>query len=644
MATGIDNPLKAPIIIDPDLPLPEGAAFRLGGLPWRCRKSPSQVSVSSDGKWVAVGGNEEIVHLGELATAKPLGTLDPGRYCVTALRFHPHLPYLAAGTYEGPVLLWDINTRERVAAFRRFRGHVTTLRWGEHARLLLIGREDGEVVAWDVQRNRMAYKLYLVHYCLERTISVSPCTQYAAVYDVCSWRQPSQRANICSASVWEVGSGRVLWRRWLPFEWAKCAAGQAGQMLYVIAHESSATTNDLWAFDMATGEKELLLAGLPRFVTAMVLSPCGKRLALGSDHGDVLIVELSSGRLVEIASLGRNIELLEWSGDGAHLVCATLECVLRVLPAKSTGLIPEVVGHSGPISFLGWGRPSGPLITASATDHTIRFWDLATRCEQWRLRVGAGDRYAVSPSGRHIAVQDSSGLRLLEAAPNGRQVKFPYGSYEWPYFVFAGNDTSVILVSRKKARACLIAVNGTRGFECREQALGRPKDSAASSDEAPTAAALVGGELWVAYQDGYIGVYDASTLEFRDFQACTDERNACVRVSRIVADHQERRVALKVPKGVLVVELPERRVVRALPFEGRPVDFSPNGRLLLMCGREQTAVWDLEQDRIVAQFGGHPGEVTCAMFSPDGRLIVTGGSEGLIIGWDLDRLLGAAAT
>ena len=88
----------------------------------------------------------------------------------------------------------------------------------------------------------------------------------------------------------------------------------------------------------------------------------------------------------------------------------------------------------------------------------------------------------------------------------------------------------------------------------------------------------------------------------------------------------------------------------------RAVDFSPNGRLLLTAGDDKAVkvrappvwakksrlpfatvepflllpspqLWALPQQRFAAALGSHNNWVRCAAFSPDGRLVSSGGDD-----------------
>jgi WD40 repeat protein len=66
--------------------------------------------------------------------------------------------------------------------------------------------------------------------------------------------------------------------------------------------------------------------------------------------------------------------------------------------------------------------------------------------------------------------------------------------------------------------------------------------------------------------------------------------------------------------------------------------FSPDGRRVLTASRDNTArLWDANNGKLVATFEGHRDAVLSAVFSPDGRRVLTASSDGTARVWEADN-------
>lgn len=71
----------------------------------------------------------------------------------------------------------------------------------------------------------------------------------------------------------------------------------------------------------------------------------------------------------------------------------------------------------------------------------------------------------------------------------------------------------------------------------------------------------------------------------------------------------------------------------------RNVVFSPDGRLIVSGGEDnRVIVWDSVRRERLATFNDHSGWITAVAFSPDGRFFATGSTDTTIIIWDAQRL------
>ncbi len=90
---------------------------------------------------------------------------------------------------------------------------------------------------------------------------------------------------------------------------------------------------------------------------------------------------------------------------------------------------------------------------------------------------------------------------------------------------------------------------------------------------------------------------------------------------------------------------PEPRLLsghRGLPGSFRALvwdtDYSPVDNLLVSAGGDATIrLWDPQSAELLGAYPAHPGGATCLAFNPDGRLLASGGLDGSVIIWSVEK-------
>ena len=121
------------------------------------------MSFSPNGSRLASGSAsfDETAKLWDVATRAQIATLEGHTSTVASVAFSaPDGALLATGGRDGMVLLWDVLTREKIAAFGHTDG-VNSVSFSPDGTTLAAGSEDGKILLWDISKWMRPYPFAL---------------------------------------------------------------------------------------------------------------------------------------------------------------------------------------------------------------------------------------------------------------------------------------------------------------------------------------------------------------------------------------------------------------------------------------------------------------------------------------------------
>lgn len=246
-----------------------------------------RVDWSRDGKLLASTGNDGAVRLwqaGDLSAAGELLKLPGGRS--NGVAFLPDSRHLAAASGAGAISLWQLDAAARASARHTASPPAATHTWR-------IGASTAQDLIWqDACR------------CL-----------LAPGHDGVSWLLPvTDVQNLVASAPVALRSSSA----------ASAAAAHAA--LIYTAHADGYLR--VWS---VTGElqRELLLSG--DRLSSLSISPDGKRIAVGTEQGSVLLIDRDSLQLLIKPKLDSGVWLLRFTPDGSQLHVLTLDKQLHRL-------------------------------------------------------------------------------------------------------------------------------------------------------------------------------------------------------------------------------------------------------------------------------------------------------------------------
>jgi WD40 repeat protein len=640
-------------------PLPEGALARLGTE--RFRMDGFLAALSPDGKLLAVADGWEAVRLLDAVTGRELRRLTAGSMpSCGPLLFTPDSRRLAVGRFRG-LHIFDV-----------VGDGVDRLELGGDKHLAVAFSADGKVLAsgtmddpgncavavWEVASGKRLARFGVLPASFGGLIRVSLSADgnLLAAWGMSRGRRDHDEMPR-SVRLWDVAAGKEL--RQIETDdgmvW-EAALSPDGRTLGVLEGPGQVST-----WEVATGRLLRRWAGRECNGALLCFSPDGKVLAAGVDGGVVQLWEIASGRRLAVPP-GPACDLfgLAFLPGGQILAAGRNGRALRLWEVL-TGR--ERTPRGGPVSAvesLGLS-PDGRTLFSAGSDG-VRRWDLPSGSEGQFLPTPPIERncvmapLALSPDGRFALCGALYGdlWRVVEVAA-GREIFSIDRQRE-----VEEKDRLRATITRTRAFAfsadgSRLAVFGGDGFTG-GKALLRVWDVV--TGEELQALKTEGDErLCVALSSDGRRAVTVATSAFRrpcvlrvwdlgtGKTVCRGEARDCGIDQIAFSADGVLLASAGWQRGIRLWDAATGTVVREFEGGGELVTagpiFSPDDRLLATSvtphkGQEaHLRVWELASGKVRCEFRGHRGAVHALAFSPDCRILVSGGQDTTVLLWDV---------
>ncbi|MFC1764274.1 protein kinase [Planctomycetota bacterium] len=324
---------------------------------------------------------------------------------------------------------------------------------------------------------------------------------------------------------------------------------------------------------------------------ASALSPDGKRVVCGGPNRTIKVFDLAAGKEltsfseaytgimqhVEFSPDGKRIASCDGSGSGEVKIWDTTDV------NKPTTSIRHGAGFLAPcVSF----SPDGnQIVSAMASDGTIKVWDAATGTERLVLNEQKKGVWFVtfSPNGKDIVSAGRGGkIKIWDAVSGDEKMSFQGHddvietvSFNSDGSLFAsGSDDNTIKIWNATTGSLVESLYGHEG----------PINAVAFSPDDKT---IISGS-W----DTTVRIWDIATGK-------------------------------------------ELRNLRGHEGMVTSVSFTPDGKQAVSAGAGTIKIWDVNVDREIKRFLGQGSIVRAIAFSPDGKRLVSRGYNNRVKVWDV---------
>ena len=617
------------------------------------------LAFSPDGKTLASATKHEI-YLWDIESAQPIKTINPeSEKSVKSVAISPDGSIIASGGLDENLTLFDAATGNQKNKFDLETGAVNTIAFSADGNTIAVGTEE-VVYLLDIQTLEIR-TLQLAHVGQILSLMFSPdgstlaCggdNAIAVLIDVDTEQQKAelQGHNKKVNSVVFNPDGTLL------------ASG--GDDKKVI----------LW--DANTGKIVHSTDSFDSQVWSLTFSPDGKTLTVGGSYSRIGLLDIDTHEFSTISSNISSTTGMSYSADGKTLVTAS-RSGLHLWDMEKGSPKSALVGHQGYVSCVKY-NPNDGSIVSGGVDGTVRIWN--NKVGEYRdittgfIRVVSDVEY--SPDGNTFATTGGNyAVRLWDATT--KKLKTAFGRTFAPQTIAFSPDGNQIATGGLSDNVYLWDTNtrqNTDVFEGHKEAI----ECIAYNPDGET---IVSGcrdgliILWdlttgkekkrlTAHQIGHdinfkeyvrdieyspdrksfasasydrILLWNLDTYQFREFSEPADSLN-CIAFhpygSVMASGHSDGIFLWHVPTGKQFAKL------EGHTHTVTSIAFSPNGKILASGGGyvdKNVILWDIATTKEITRLKGHTKGVRCLAFSADSNTLLSGSSDGTLLVWDISE-------
>ena len=309
---GLDGEKSALVEFDYD------GAWRVDGL----LPLPNAVAHTFFGEAVDTDGNLSAHFVFTLVESSPhrIATLEGNTWWFHSVAFSPVDATLAAGSDDGTVKLWDVETQQDIGTLEGHTDGVRSVAFSSDGRTLASGSDDGTVKLWDVETQQDIGTLE-GHTDGVRSVAFSS-----------DGRTLASGSNDGTVKLWDVGSRELVGT--------------------LEAHKNG--------------------------VISVAFSPDGATLASGSWDGTIKLWDMGSRELVGTPAGHRKGVSVAFSPDGAALASGSWDGTIKLWDVETQQDIGTLRGHTGEVLSVAFSPFDATLLASGSSNAEVKLWNAIT--------------------------------------------------------------------------------------------------------------------------------------------------------------------------------------------------------------------------------------------------------------------------
>ncbi|MBM3845129.1 MAG: hypothetical protein FJ405_02425, partial [Verrucomicrobia bacterium] len=373
---------------------------------------------SPDGTKLATGHDDGTARLWLPTAGGKFREIGKHESSIRTVAFNADGSRLAAWAANGAIRIWDVHTGQLKADLLR-PDTTTAGAWSPDGRTLASGHEDGTVTFSGFSSNSPISELrahgdsiYHVAWSPDgtRIATTSANDFFVNVWDTAS------RTKVLGLLRHSHGITSIIWDP----DGKRLATGSMDETLKV--------------WNTATGHEEHTFRGHGITIASMAWGPDGCLASIAADGSLLVWAPLRNQESIVLSEKRIRATAVTWSPDGRRLAAGSDDGEIRIWDPSTQKFLLTLNGHDarqmnsqfGLIQSLAWS-PDGAHLASAGIDGAARIWDTRTGREVSTLPADCGAIWCIAwnPGGTKLATGSQDGrIRIVEAWNGAAKVRF----------------------------------------------------------------------------------------------------------------------------------------------------------------------------------------------------------------------------